>query len=98
MYRYTTPTLVFRLPISTELLDQAVVTLYQTSTSIEKQLDQMTLEDNILKVPLSQEETGQLKPYSNCLIQLRVRCKDGSAFVSQQFREKVLDVIKEGVI
>ena len=98
MYRFTTPTLVFRLPISTELLDQAIVTLYQTNVLIEKSLDQMTLEDNILKVQLTQEETGQLRGYNNCLIQLRVRCKDGSAFVSQQFREKVLDVIKEGVI
>lgn len=98
MYRYTTPTLIFSLPISTENLDQAIVTVHQTSASIEKNIEDMTFEGNVLKVKLTQEETASLKPFSMCMVQLRVRCKDGNAFVSEQFRVNVLDVLKEGVI
>ena len=100
MYRYTTETLVFELPIDTSDIVEAFITLYQSSTDtrLERSIDEMTKSGKELKVRLTQEETALFKAKNTCRVQLRVRDSLGNAYASRVFKIDVNDVMKEGVI
>lgn len=99
MYRYTTPTLVFNLPIETDILEEAFITLTQfDDVVVEKELAEMVKEEKTLKVTLSQAETSKIKSYG--YLQVQLRCKDdkGNAYASKIFKVEVNTVLKEGAI
>lgn len=99
MYRYTTPTLQFNLPIETNILDECYVTIKQSEgVLIEKQLAEMTAEDKTLKITLTQEETALLKANEYMYIQLRCKDKNANAYASKIFKIATEQVLKEGVI
>lgn len=99
MYRYTTPTLVFKLPINTGTLTECYVTLSQADNIlIEKELSDMVLEDNVVKVTLSQEETASFNAYIYLNIQLRCKDEKANAYASKVFAVAIDQVLKEGVI
>lgn len=97
MYRYTTPTIVLRLPISTDIIEEAYYTLKQDDVIVEKTLESMTKEDNELRVWLSQEDTGKFH-FGAVTMQLRIRDVNGNAYASQKQQMPVETVLKEGVI
>ncbi len=99
MHRYTTPTLVFNLPIDTDILEEAFVSLSQfNNVVIEKSLGEMIKEEKTLKVTLSQEDTSKLKSYGGLLVQLRCKDSNGNAYASKIFKVAAEQVLKEGVI
>lgn len=98
MYRYTTPTLQFKLPFDASELTEAYITLIQKNITIEKSLSDCTKDEQTLSLVLTQEETGRLEAQRGTAVQLR--CKDGSgkAYASKVFNIKIDDVLKEGEI
>ena len=99
MYRYTTPTLQFDLPIETKALEECYVTIKQSEgVLIEKQLAEMTAEDKTLKVTLTQEETALLKANEYMYVQLRCKDSNANAYASKIFKIAAEQVLKEGVI
>lgn len=102
MYNYTTPTLVFKIPIKAETLAEAFVTIKQKGNpkdvEVEKDIKEMTLEDYSLRLSLSQEETGQFCSDKTCDIQLRVKDVSGNSYASRVFTVPVEAVLKQGVI
>lgn len=98
MYRYTTQDLIFSLPIESDLISEAYVTIKQLDLVIERSMSQMTKDGKNLKLHLTQEETGQFKAKKSCKVQLRLRDINDNAYASEEFKLEVKDVIKEGVI
>ncbi len=98
MYRYTTPTLQFNLPIETSTLEECYATIKQEEVLIEKQLAEMTAEEKTLKVTLTQEETALLKANEYMYVQLRCKDSNANAYASKIFKIATEQVLKEGVI
>lgn len=98
MYRLTTPTLAFNLPIETSTLKAVYVTVKQDDYIVEKILSDCTLEEKRLKVSLTQEETEPFEAGKNLEIQLRVKDQNGNAYASRVFCLPCEAVLKEGVI
>ncbi len=98
MFRYTTPTLVFKLPFEASELIEAYITLEQKNVTIEKGLSDCTQNENTLSLVLSQEETGQLEAQRGTAVQLRCKDNSGKAYASKIFNLKIDDVLKEGKI
>lgn len=99
MFRGTTPTVVFRLPVDTAMLAEAWVTFSQNEvTVIDKELKDLVLAGNALIVKLTQEETLMLDHEAIVEMQVRVRSVDGEAVTSDIMRDTVERILKEGVI
>ena len=98
MIRYTTPTLVFNVPLDTSILEEVYVTLKQGKTILEKKYNQCLYNGKQITVCLSQAETAEFKPNREIYIQLRCKDENGNAYASQIFRTEMESVIKEGVI
>ena len=102
MHNYTTPTLVFKIPIDTSALTEAFVTIKQKGdlkdVEVEKDISEMALEDYTLRVSLSQEDTGLFCSGTACEIQLRVKDASGNSYASRIFTLPVEAVLKKGVI
>lgn len=99
MIRGTTPTLKFIIPISTDQLAEAYVTLAQRgAVVIDKTLEECDCEENKITVKLTQEET--LKLQHDCIteIQIRARTLSGDAVASNIIRESTKRILKDGVI
>ncbi len=99
MIRGTTPTLTFELPDDIADINEIWVTISQNSmVIINKTLAECELNDNLLTVRLTQEET--LKLQGDCLakIQLRVRTTSGDAMASEIMEDHVYPILKGGVI
>lgn len=98
MFRYTTPTLLFKLPFEASELTEAYITLVQKSKTIEKALSDCTTEGQELCLVLTQEETGQLEAQRDTQVQLRCKDTSGKAYASKVFTIRIDDVLKEGEI
>lgn len=98
MYRYTTPTLQFKLPVKADRFQKIFVTITQGDNLIEKDINDLQQEDNIVKAFLTQDETGLLESGSNCYIQLRAKDFQGNSFASRVFQVPVDRILKEGAI
>lgn len=99
MFRGTTPTVVFTLPVDTAMLAEAWVTFSQNEvTVIDKELKDLVLAGNALIVKLTQEETLMLDHEMIVEMQIRVRSVDGEAVTSDIMRDTVERILKEGVI
>ena len=98
MYRLTTPTLVFNLPIETDTLKAVYVTVKQDSYIVEKAISDCTLDEKTLKVSLTQEETEPFEAGKNLEIQLRVKDQNGNAYASRVFCLPCEAVLKDEVI
>ncbi|MGN1115954.1 MAG: hypothetical protein ACI4TH_05265 [Candidatus Ornithomonoglobus sp.] len=99
MFRGTTPTLKFTLPIETSALVAAYISVAQNQrVIIEKTMQECTLSGNTISTRLTQEDTLLLAASNNTEIQLRVRLADGSAPSSQIFTVPTKRILKDGVI
>lgn len=102
MYRGTTPTLTFHLPMETAALASAYITFSQSGeVKLEKQLSDCTRSESSLGVTLTQAETLAFEPtqYGNrLLVQIRGLTTAGEAFAARPYRLEVEEILKEGVI
>lgn len=101
MQRGTTPVHSFTLPAElaeTELA--AVYVTYQQGRKIvlEKGTEDVTIADGVVSVNLTQDETLLFREGTNCLIQLRLRTKNGDALASNVLSVPVYGVLKDGVV
>lgn len=103
MYRVTTPTHTFKLPIDTSDCSVILLDYKQDKTTLTKKYENgttpagMTLdEDQVIQV-LTQEETKKFKKgFVN--IQIRVLTNSGKSYASQWFTSVVNDVINEEIL
>lgn len=99
MIRGTTPTLEFTLPFSTDMLDEAWVTICQKDRVVlNKELEHCQCQENKLVVKLTQAETLLLESECNSEIQVRVRTKEGEALASNIIAVSIERILKDGEI
>lgn len=103
MYRVTTPTHTFKLPIDTSDCSVILLSYKQGNVKLEKCYENGTLpsgmtldEDQVIQL-LTQEETKKfIKGYVD--IQIRVLTNGGKSYASQWFQTAVDDVINEEIL
>ena len=104
MYRVTTPTHTFTLPIQTATCKEIQVTYKQGETTILKHYQNatlpsgMTLDGKNVIIKLTQEETKAFNARFGVVAQVRVLTNDDDAFASQIFTVSVNDVLNEEIL
>lgn len=104
MYRVTTPTHTFTLPIQTATCDEIEVTYKQGSlVKIFHYEDNtlpegMTLDGKDVIIKLSQTDTKAFASAFPLRVQVRVLTNDGDVFASQIFTLSVDEVLSEAVL
>ena len=101
MRRGTTPTLKFKTPYSSSLIDGGFVTFRQRGkVVIDKPLDDssVTIEDNKISVDLSQEETLSLTTVDDVDAQIRIILTTGKRAASNVVHIPVFEILKDGEI
>ena len=99
MYRGTTPSLIFNLPIDPTTLTQAWITISQNNNVvINKTLAECQIQDTSIICSLSQQDTLLLQKRIDAQVQLRVLTEGGDALASPIYSVKVQDILKDGVI
>lgn len=103
MYRVTTPTHTFKLPIETNTCSEILVSYKQTDVCLDKHYENgtlpsgMTLDGKNVIIILTQEETKQFAE-GRVKVQIRVLTNAGAVMASQIFTLSVADVINEEVL
>lgn len=98
--RGTTPTICIEIPdeIDTSKITAAYVTLNQDGTELEKNIEDLTITDQVLSFVLTQDETLEFNSLINGWVQIRIKLSNGTALASQKETLKILPIIKEGTI
>lgn len=79
----TNPTHIFELPFDTAMVKSAQVIYAQRNQEVvRKETSDCTMEDSMIGVALTQEETLSFDPKHNVQIQLKVLTIDDVAYVS----------------
>lgn len=104
MYRATTPTHTFTLPIQTSTCSEILVTYKQGKILLDKHYEDgtlppgMTLDGKNVVIRFSQEETLKFNAKNPVQVQVRVLTNDNNALASQKFNVSVEDVLNEEVL
>lgn len=104
MYRVTTPTHTFILPMDTSTLKEIQVSYKQGNLKLIKHYQDgilpggMTISSNTVIVRLSQEETKNFIAKDTATVQVRVLTNDDDVFASQMFVISVVEVISEDIL
>lgn len=100
MYRGTTPTFTFKLPIDTGTITAASVMFHQAGCeSMEKTLEDCTLDGKTLTCSLTEKETLSLRALTLYPLEIQLRVGVGSArMASQIFTVPVERVLKDGAL
>lgn len=104
MYRATTPTHTFTLPIQTSTCNEILVTYKQGTATLDKHYEDstlpsgMTLDGYDVAIKLSQEETLKFNAKNKVEVQVRVLTNDNNAMASQKFKVSVQDVLNEEIL
>ena len=102
MYRATTPTHTFTLPVNPAECDEIQVTYKQGGTTLEFHLENnilppgMAVERNNVEITLTQEQTLMFDK-GKAQVQVRVRM-DNTVKASQKFNISVFDSINEEIL
>lgn len=103
MYRVTTPTHTFKLPVDTSEFAEIQVTYKQGGVTLIKHYQDgtlpsgMTLNEKYVVILLTQEETKQFKS-GLVNVQLRALTNSGRAFASQMFKLAASEVLNEEIL
>lgn len=99
MYRGTTPTFEFKLPVDVETITALAVTFRQPGgMPIEKTLDDCELSKDTVSVTLSEQETLSLKA-NGFALEIQIRCAIGDArLASQIWQVSVGRILKDGAL
>ena len=104
MYRVTTPTHTFTLPIQTSTCKEILVSYRQKNITLDKHYEDetlpsgMTLDGKNVVVRLTQPETKQFSPNYPATVQVRVLTTSNDAYASQVFKVWVDDVLNEEIL
>lgn len=101
MIRGTTPTLCFRMPFDTDILQNAYVSFANEEDGnviVEKTLEECEVDGNTLTLTLTQEDTLKLRGGCRVYIQIRAKTKTGEAIASRIIDRRVEKILKDGVI
>lgn len=99
IYRGSTPTLIFNLPFTATTLKGITATFVQVGNIIfEKEIEDCTLEDNKIKIDLTQQETLQLNAGSYLIIQLKVKTSNDKVLPTKPQAILVENVYNEEVM
>ena len=101
MYRGTTPTLTFRLPIDTGSITVLSLAVAQAGqVKIEKALSDVQLDGNVVSCTLTEAETLSLTAGRgiDAKIQLRVGVGGGQRMASQVFTVPVERILRDGAL
>lgn len=100
MYRGTTPTLTFRLPIDTESITVLSVAVAQAGqVKIEKTLSDVHLDGNVISCPLTEAETLSLTAGRGIDAQIQLRVGVGAQrMASQVFAVPVERILRDGAL
>lgn len=104
MYRATTPTHQFILPVDTSELKEIQITYKQGERTLVKHYqdgtlpDGMTLDGENVFIRLTQRETLLFKPGKSVKAQIRVLTDGNDALASQKFDIKLNDVLNEDIL
>lgn len=97
--RATTPTHTLRIPIDTSLVKTLMVIYAQADNELfHKNKEDCILEENTIKVTLTQEDTLLLDHKKNAQIQVRGLTHDGKAFRSKIKTTSVGKILNEEVL
>ena len=104
MYRVTTPTHTYTLPMDTSTLAEIQVTYKQGDVSLVKHYQDgalpegMTLDGPDVVIDLTQEETKAFAAPMPVRSQVRVLTASGKSYASQVFTVSVSEVLNEEVL
>lgn len=100
MYRGTTPTLTFQLPIDTGSITVLSVAVAQAGqVKIEKTLPDVLLEGNVISCTLTEEETLSLSAGAGRKAQVQLRVGVGDQrMASQVFEVPVERILRDGAL
>lgn len=100
MYRGTTPQLeVVVTGVDFAEVAELWLTIGQNGRPIvNKELEDLTIEDNTIYVTFTQEDTLALRACSSTYLQLRVLMNDGTAIATPVKKLNVNEIIKDGII
>lgn len=100
MYRGTTPTFQFKLPIAAATITAASITFRQSGgVDIEKTLSDCTISEDTLTVSLTEEETLSLRANTPNALEIQLRVGVGEArMASQIFTVPVKRILKDGAL
>ena len=99
MYRGSTPTLVFNLPIEADQLETAYVTVVQLGRPIiDKPLAECEADGTALRVRLTQEETLKMIDKTQAKVQFRGKTITGDVIISAIFEVMPEQILHDGVI
>ena len=104
MYRVTTPTHTFTLPIETATCKEILVTYRQGGIKIDKHYKDSTLPEGMsldgknVVIRLTQEETKKFSAGNPVATQVRVLTVANDAFASQKFSVNIGDVLNEEIL
>lgn len=101
MIKYTTPTLLLRVPIDISEA-KIIVSFRQPNVRLKKEIpaENISLQqgNTIIKVPLSQEETGRLASGSSCMVQVNWIYENGARDATMEKRISISDNLLDEVI
>lgn len=100
MYRGTTPTLRFVLPIQTSSITALSVAIKQGNDLVaDKGLSDVTLDGNTVALTLTEAETLGLRASERSPLRIRLRVGVGTArMASQVFEVMVNDILRDGAL
>lgn len=100
MYRGTTPTFIFNLPIEADTITMASVMFRQTGVrDIEKTLEDCAVSGNTLTCSLTEAETLALKSWTACPLEIQLRVGVGETRIASQiFTVRVDRILKDGAL
>lgn len=99
MIRGTTPTHTFKLPFDTSLLSSARVVYKQGEKEVlRKETEAFFMEENILRVTLTQDESLRFDCRRSVKLQLRVRTKTGQVLAMKPYVVSVDECLDDEVL
>lgn len=98
MYRGTTPTIKLTIQGLSDIdISKIYLTLKQFDIVIEKDINSLKVDNNVLSCTLSQEETLSLSE-AKVELQVRILSKSNVAYATKKMTLQVSDILKDGVI
>lgn len=102
MIQGTTPTLIFNLPFSTDVIKSAEIAIQYTKNGkemlIKKTLEECELGETSIWTMLTQEETLQFPSKAFVLVQLRVMTTTGTVLATSPYTVTVKKLLARDVI
>ena len=99
MFRGSTPTHTFELPIDTETISKVIIVYAQSDIEVFRKTEKdCTIEGNTITTQLTQEETLMLDHKKRLQIQLKVLCLDGATLLSDVLSKDVRKCLIDEVI